>query len=114
MEFKDQWDLDTALKIVQNKAVDSKLWAEAVEWLLMYGPPEIVSVLLQASGFATDQCFPEIQPSYTHDGTPVYDAADLAKSLGMPEEDVVKILKDKEQSHKLFQLINNRSNETVH
>ena len=41
MDFKDEWDLDTALKVVQNKTVDSKLWAEAVEWLLLYGPPEI-------------------------------------------------------------------------
>lgn len=113
MEFKDQWDLDTALKIVQNKTVDSKLWAEAVEWLLMYGPPEVVSILLQASGYATDQAFPEMLPSYTHDGTPVYDAAELAKSLDIPEEEVKRILKDKKQSEKLFQFINNK-NETVH
>ena len=114
MDFKDHWNLDTALKIVQNKTVDSKLWAEAVEWLLLYGPPEIVSVLLQASGYATDQCFPELQPSYTHDGSPVYDAADLAESLGMDEQEVVRILKNKEQSHKLFRMFHKDDSETVH
>ena len=32
MDFKDYWNLDTAMQILQNKTVDSKLWAEAVEW----------------------------------------------------------------------------------
>ncbi|MGA7279995.1 MAG: hypothetical protein WBW79_18820 [Desulfocapsaceae bacterium] len=115
MDFKEQWDLDTAMKVVQNKTVDSKLWAEAVEWLLLYGPPEIVSILLQASGHATDQCFPELQPSdYTSDGTPVYDISELAKSLDMSENEVQKILKEKEKSHKMVHIFNDGSSQTVH
>ena len=114
MEFKDHWDVDTALKIVQNKTVDSKLWAEAVEWLLLYGPPEIVSILLEASGYATSQTFPELKPGYTHDGNPVYDAAGLARSLGIPEEEIVKLLKDEQRAYQLFELFTNGSNETVH
>ena len=115
MNTKDEWDLDTALKVVQNKTVDSKLWAEAVEWLLLYGPPEIVSVLLQASGHATEQVFPELEAaSYTSDGTPVYDVAKLAKTLGMSEEEVRQILRDKQLATKMTHFLYNGSSETVH
>lgn len=31
MNFKDQWNLETALKILQHQTVDSQIWAEAVE-----------------------------------------------------------------------------------
>lgn len=114
MDFKDQWDVDTALKVVQNKTVDSKLWAEAVEWLLLYGPPEIVSILLQASGHATEQVFPELQAShYTDDGTPVYDVAHLAKELGIPESKVRLIIEKTHQSNKTL-FFYNGNNETVH
>jgi hypothetical protein len=115
MNFKEHWDLDTAMKVVQNKTVDAKLWAEAVEWLLLYGPPEIVSILLQASGHATDHCFPELRPSsYSPDGTPVYDIGELAKSLGMKEKEVQKLLRDKEKSYKMVHFFSNRSSETIH
>ena len=115
MDFKEHWDLDTALKVVQNKTVDSKLWAEAVEWLLLYGPPEIVSILLQASGHATEQTFPELEAaSYTSDGTPVYDVARLAKTLGMSEDEVKRIIKAKESANKMTHFIYDGSSETVH
>ena len=115
MEFKDEWDLDTALKVVQNKTVDSKLWAEAVEWLLFYGPPEIVSILLQASGHATEKVFPEVQAAdVTDDGQPVYDATQLAHSLGMSVDEVRKILNDKEKAHKMVHFFNDRGSRTVH
>jgi len=115
MEFKDQWDVDTALKVVRNKTVDSKLWAEAVEWLMLYGPPEVVSILLQASGHATEQTFPELQAAnYTHDGQPVYDVAQLAKSLGISEDEVRKIIKKKEKSHKIVHFFDDGSSQTVH
>ncbi len=115
MSTKDEWDLDTALKVVQNKTVDSKLWAEAVEWLLLYGPPEVVSILLQASGHATEQAFPELEAaSFTSDGTPVYDLARLANALGMSEEEVRQIIRDKQSANKLTHFIYNGSSETVH
>ncbi len=115
MSTKDEWDLDTALKVVQNKTVDSKLWAEAVEWLLLYGPPEVVSILLQASGHATEQVFPELEAaSFTSDGTPVYDVARLANALGMSEEEVRQIIRDKQSANKLTHFIYNGSSETVH
>ena len=115
MDFKEHWDLDTALKVVQNKTVDSKLWAEAVEWLLLFGPPEVVSILLQASGHATEQVYPELKASdVADDGQPVYDVPRLAKSLGISEEKVREIIKDKEKSHQLVHFLNDGGSETVH
>ncbi|NNK56384.1 MAG: hypothetical protein HKP44_03610 [Desulfofustis sp.] len=115
MDFKDQWDLDTALKIVQNKTVDSKLWAEAVEWLLLYGPPEVVSILLQASGHATEQVFPELEAaSYSSDGAPVYDVARLAEKLGLSEDEIRQIIKAKSSSNQMTHFIYDGSSETIH
>ena len=39
MQAKDLWDLESAMKVLTHDSVDSKLWAEAVEWLILYGPP---------------------------------------------------------------------------
>jgi len=115
MDFKDHWDLETALQVVQNKTVDSELWAEAVEWLLLYGPPEIVSILLQASGHATEQTFPELKPSdFTEDGQPVYDIGQLAESLQMSEAEIKKILADKEKTNKATHFVYDGGSQTVH
>ena len=93
MSFKDLWDLESALKVLQHPTVDAQLWAEAVEWLLRYGPPEIQKVLLEASNTATEIQFPELKPShYTLDGQPIYDTAALAEILGMSEENVREII----------------------
>lgn len=100
MDFKDHWDLETALKIAQHPTVDSKLWAEAIEWLMIYGPPEVVQLLLQASDIATAENFPELQPTnYTRDGQPCYDVSAIAKSLGMDEEEAKKLIAEKEALH---------------
>jgi hypothetical protein len=98
MEFKDLWDLESALQVLGHKTVDSKLWAEAVEWLLHYGPPEIRQLLLDASETAMHTAFPELKPShYTHDGQPCYDVNALARSMGVEEKVILEILKQKEQ-----------------
>ena len=115
MNFKDEWDLDTALEILQNKTVDSKLWAEAVEWLLLYGPPEIVAVLLKASGQATEDTFPELQPSsFTDDGQPYYNIKEIAQSLGISEEEVREIIARKEMMISGGHFFNSNGSETVH
>jgi hypothetical protein len=116
MDFKDHWNLDTALKVVQNKTVDSKLWAEAVEWLLLYGPPEVVSILLQASGHATERVYPELESTnYTHDGSTAYDITKLAKSLGLSEEEIRKIIKEREESNQMVHFVrDDTSSETIH
>ena len=43
--FAQQWTLESALAVLEHPTVDSKLWAEAVEWLLVYGPPEVRELL---------------------------------------------------------------------
>jgi len=115
MDFKDHWDLETALTVVQNKTVDSELWAEAVEWLLLHGPPEVVSILLQASGHATQHAYPELTPTdYTEDGQPIYDMARLAESLQMSEDEVEKILRDKQKKNNSTHYVYDGGSQTVH
>ena len=98
MEFKDLWDLKSAMQVLEHKTVDSKLWAEAVEWLLHYGPPEIRQMLLEASEIATGTTFPDLKPThYTPDGQPCYDIGALAETLGITEEQTRDILRKKEQ-----------------
>jgi hypothetical protein len=115
MDFKEQWDLDTALKIVQNKTVDSKLWAEAVEWLLLYGPPEVVSILLQASGHATEQVFPELTgEEYSGDGQVTFNVTRLAQALGLDEEEIRTIIRKREKSEKMVHFFDAGGSKTVH
>lgn len=115
MDTKDLWDLESALKVLTHDSVDSKLWAEAVEWLILYGPPEIRQLLLNASATATSTLFPELTPShYTPDGQPCYNIAELAASLNLTEEETKEILRKKEQEHQLSQLLDNDVLGTVH
>ena len=98
--FAQEWTLESALAVLEHPTVDSKLWAEAVEWLLVYGPPEIRELLTAASGHATRASFPELKPQgYGPDGSPCYDIADLARSLGISEEEARRQLAEKEARH---------------
>ncbi len=106
MEFKELWDLESAMKVLSNDTVDSKLWAEAVEWLILNGPPEIKQLLLDASNAATAGSFPDLEPSYyAQDGRPCYNVGDLAKNLGVDEAEVRKILFLKSREHNIDYLI---------
>ena len=116
MDFKDHWSLDTALKVVQNQTVDSQLWAEAVEWLLLYGPPEIVSILLKASGYATQHCLPELQiagqaPPKTSDQASF---ADPAQPMAFSEKDLKKIIEEREDKHQTGTVIAGNWSKTIH
>lgn len=96
MEFKELWDLDSAMQVLTSSSVDAKLWAEAVEWLLLYGPAEIRDILLAASSTATASAFPQLKPShFTPDGKPVYNIRDLAANLNISEEEARKVLEEK-------------------
>ena len=100
MEFKDLWDIESAMKVLTHKTVDGKLWAEAVEWLMLYGPAEIKQLLLESSMTATKSSFPELKPSsFTLDGQPCYNLEDLAKALQMDKENAREILMQKEAEH---------------
>jgi len=98
--FKQEWTLESALEILQHPTVDSQIWAEAVEWLLIYGPPEIQELLTQASSHASGASFPELKPQrYGPDGSPCYDISELAQSLGISEEEARAQLLEKEMKH---------------
>ncbi len=104
-EFKKSWDVEMAMAVLENKTVDSESWAEAVKWLMLYGPPEIQELLSQASSIATGSCFPEIKQSgYTPDGKPCYNVEDIAKSLGISKEEAMQKMAEKEMAHGVRQL----------
>ena len=106
MELKDQWDVDSAMEVLRHQTVDAKLWAEAVEWLILYGPEEIRQLLLQSSGTATHECFPELKAKgYAADGQPCYSVEDLARSMNIDEEEAKEILKEKEKAHNIHHFI---------
>lgn len=99
-DFKQEWTIESAMEILQHPTVDSRIWAEAVEWLLLYGPPDIQEMLKQASGYATSREFPNLKPqSYTEEGDPVYSIAEVAKELGISEEEAEKLIARKEEKH---------------
>ncbi|WP_448875028.1 hypothetical protein [Desulfobulbus propionicus] len=100
MDFQQEWTLESAMEILQHPTVDSKIWAEAVEWLLIYGPPDIRELLQQASGHATQESFPGLKPQrFAPDGTPCYDIAELAQALGISEEEAREKLQEMEARH---------------
>ncbi len=106
MNLKDEWDVDSAMRVLQHQTVDAKLWADAVEWLMLYGPEEIREILLNSSGMATHECFPNLQAKgYTADGQPCYSVKDLAKSLNISEEQAKEMIQEKEKSHKIHHFI---------
>lgn len=96
-EFKKQWDTEMAMTVLANKTVDSETWAEAVEWLMLYGPPHIQEILSQASSAATNEYFPDLKPTgYSPDGKPLYDVEALAQALNISKEEALAKLQEKE------------------
>ncbi len=97
MATKEQWTLSNALKILQHPTVDAKTWAEAVAWLLRYGPKSIRDILLDASSEATLTQFADLEPTgYSIEGRPFYDATALAAMLDISEEEAAQHLAEKE------------------
>ncbi len=115
MEYKDIWDLETALKVLAHDTVDSELWAEAVKWLIFNGPDEIRRLLLDASSLATGTSFPQLQPSkVTADGQPYYDINDLAKALNITEAEIREFLKRQAAELKDLHILYHSNDVTVH
>ncbi|MBI5558696.1 MAG: hypothetical protein HY885_13775 [Deltaproteobacteria bacterium] len=99
-DFKKSWTLEMAVAVLENTNVDAKTWSEAVEWLLLYGPPHIRELLGQASHSATSACFPELKPSgYTRDGQACYEIDAIAESLGLSREEAIEKMTELEQIH---------------
>ncbi|KJS01791.1 MAG: hypothetical protein VR65_07665 [Desulfobulbaceae bacterium BRH_c16a] len=115
MEFKDLWDVESAMKVLTHKTVDGKLWAEAVEWLIIYGPAEIRQLLLESSMTAASSSFPELKPSrFTPDGQPCYTIEDLAKALHMDVKEATKLLRQKEAEHEIQNFFDETGSGSVH
>lgn len=96
--LKQEWNVEMAMAVLGNKTVAADLWAEAVEWLMLYGPPQIKELLGQASSMATGKEFPELCPTgYNKDGDPLYDMEKLAESLGISATEATERLQQKEQ-----------------
>lgn len=109
MELKDEWDVESAMQVLRHQTVDAKLWAEAVEWLILYGPDEIREIVLNSSGTATHQCFPDLQAKgYAADGQPCYSVGDLAKALHISKDEAREMIKEKEKSHNLPHFIDEK------
>ncbi len=97
---KDSWTMENALYVLEHPTVDSEVWSEAVEWLLLYGPPHIQDILLSASGNATANCFPDMKNThYSHEGEPCYSIKDIAEVLQIEEDEARRIIAEKEKAH---------------
>ncbi len=108
----DEWTLETALAVLKHQTVDAKIWSEAVEWLILFGSPEIRDLLLQASNQATHDSFPELKAKgYSPDGQPCYSVSDLAASLNISKEEARQLLHDKQEEHGIPHFID--ENETL-
>ena len=75
--------MEMAMEVLVSDSIDSTTWAEAVKWLILYGPPEMQQVLLEASSHATKTFFPELKPSaFNREGEPLYRMEHVAEVLG--------------------------------
>ena len=102
------------MEILAHPTVDSKIWAEAVEWLLLHGPPEIPEMLQQASGYAAGREFPGLKAQgFTSEGDPVYSVADLAAALGISEEEAAEIIAEKQHKHGVRQFFEEQETRKV-
>lgn len=113
-DFDKEWTLETALEILGHPTVDSRVWADAVEWLLVHGPPEIREMLKKASGYATSKEFPELEPEgFTEKGEPVYSVAKIAAALHISEEEAAELIAEKERRHGVPHRVDSRDTKKV-
>jgi hypothetical protein len=95
--FKEQWNLEMALEILKTKTVDSKIWSDAAKWLLLYGPPELQKIMLQASSIATNSCFPKLEPErFIGAGEPRYNVEKVADALGVTRQEALEKMAEME------------------
>lgn len=93
MEFKDQWNIEMAMQVLVSESVDSSTWSEAAKWLMLYGPPEMQQILLDASSHATGAFFPELKASaFSKEGEPLFRIDHIAEALGTDPEILKKTL----------------------
>lgn len=87
-----------ALSVIEHKTVDSALWADAAEWLMLHGPQSIKELIHQASVMANGELFPAMEPvGFNQEGEPCYEVKELAEILDISEEELLQQLEDKER-----------------
>lgn len=87
-----------ALSVIEHQTVDSALWVEAAEWLMLHGPQDIREVMQQASVMANKEIFPTMAPAgFNLAGEPCYDVKELAGALGLSEADLLQQLEETER-----------------
>lgn len=98
--FQESWTLESALRILKHPTVDAKIWAEAVEWLLLHGPEEIREHLLKASLYATGKHFPGLKTAGCNtEGEVCYSIEEIARQLDIDIDEARSIIEEKERSH---------------
>lgn len=100
MSLKDEWNIEMALEVLSSDTIDSKSWIDAVKWLILYGPKEIRSYLLESSASAIKEEFPELIPiGCDEHGADIYDLDNLAETLGIEPERLQDDLLTMEEEH---------------
>lgn len=113
-DFKEEWTLESAMEILQHPTVDSKIWAEAVEWLMLYGPPEVKEMLKAASNYATSKEFPDLKPQgFDENGDPVYSVSEIAEALKISEEEAAEMIAKKQEQHGIQQILSSMDTKKV-
>ncbi|OQX16454.1 MAG: hypothetical protein BWK76_11550 [Desulfobulbaceae bacterium A2] len=111
---KDNFTLDAALTVLRHPTVDAQLWTEAVEWLLLYGPPQVRELLLNASQDATSTQFPQLTPAgITSEGEPCYRLDELARTLEQDEDDIRALLQRKTEQQGQIHLFDDDETGTI-
>ncbi len=111
---KDNFTLDAALAVLRHPTVDAQLWTEAVEWLLLYGPPPVRELLLNASQDATSTQFPQLTPvGITSEGEPCYRLDELARTLEQDEDDIRALLQRKSEQQGQIHLFDDDETGTI-
>lgn len=113
-DFKQEWTVESAIEILHHPTVDSKIWAEAVEWLMLYGPPQIKEMLSEASGYATSKEFPSLKPQgFNESGELVYSVSEVAKALNISEDEAAEVIARKQEKHGVQHFFDEKSSKKV-
>ena len=113
--FKEQWNLEMALKVLKSETVESKAWSEAAKWIMLYGPPELQEIMRQASNIAIKSCFPELEPErYTEEGDPCYNIDKIAEALGITREEALERMSEMENEQGIKHIFDASETDNIH
>jgi hypothetical protein len=114
VSFKEQWNLDMALDVLKSKSIDSKTWADAAKWILLYGPSALQHIMQEASGLAISSCYPQLEAErYTESGEPCYAIEKIAEILGMSKRETLQKMAELESEHDIRNLYESSETENI-